>query len=191
MEFICKYCGKKFKTEKGFQKHHCEKMERWNNFNWLGYLAFNMFSKSNHIKIYKDDEKQKMNFIQSHYYKEFDKFGKWVLEMNVIDIPEYIKYLIKFAVPIKEWYCEKTLRWFLCCYLRTESMASAIQRSEKYLQDNNITLETISSSRLYLALRNGFISNKFLLKNNFDYKQILRNNLSENDFNQLEWFLER
>lgn len=189
MEYICKFCGKQFKTEKGFQKHHCEKMDRWNNFNWFGFLAFNMFSKSNHIKIYDSEEEQKLNFIKSKYYKEFDKFGKWLLEMNVIDVPSYIKYLIKFVIPIHQWCSEKILRCFLYDYLRTEPISCAIVRSEKYLQEHNVSLDNISSGRLYIALKNGFISNRYLQTKNFDYRNLLKNCLSENEFNQLEWFL--
>lgn len=191
MVFVCRYCNKKFKTEKGFNNHHCEKMDRWNNFNWFGYLAFNMFCKKNFIKVSLVEEEQKLKFINSKYYKEFDKFGLWLLEMNVIDVVSYIQYLISNEIHINQWYKEKTLRCFLYNYLRTEPLSSAIFRSEKYLKDNCIKLEDISSNRLYIALKNGFISIKYLRHNNFNYKNLLWDFLSETEKNQLEWFLEK
>lgn len=188
-EWTCKYCGKSFKTEKGFQKHNCEKKQRYENFNMTGYAIFIVYCHFSHYRLPENDEDKKMKFISFKYYKNFCTLADYILHSNVIDYVEYIKFLAMKLIPYKDWCNDKTVREFLYGYLRTEPMSSAIYRSENYLQDNNITLDTISEGRLFMALNMGLISYKYIQYKNFDYMSRL-NNISETEKNKLKYFLE-
>ena len=189
MEYICQYCGKTFKTEKGFEKHNCKYKERMMNFNHLAYTLFNMFMRYSHLSRFKDEEKQKMKFIKSRYYNDFDIFSKWCADINIINIVDYMEFLCNNNISIKEWKDEKILRCWLYNYLRKEPEWQSIERSKKFLNEKiHTSIENISSPLLYLALRNGFITKKYMDSIGFNYKDKLL--ISDIEMSQLVYFLE-
>lgn len=189
MEHICQYCGKTFKTDKGFEKHNCKYKQRMTNFNHLAYALFNMFLKFSHLSRFKEEEKQKMKFIKSHYYNDFDSFAQWCVHINIINVVSYMEYLCQNQIEIKNWKDEKTLRCWLYTYLRAEPEWQSINRSKKFLDEKlHQTLDQVTSPMLYLALRNGFITKKYMDSIGFNYKDKLL--ISPTELNQLVYFLE-
>jgi len=189
MPYTCKFCGKTLKTAKGFQQHYCEKMSRYHNFNWLGFMVFDMFNKKHFIRMPEQQELRRMKFINSRYYKDFTSFANWMTETNVVSPVDYVNYILGNELPINQWKDDRTVRSFLYQYLRQEPLASAIHRSEKYLTENKVCLENISQGRLLLGLQTGHISLKYLKYKNFNYMSYL-NGINQNELNQLYYFLE-
>ena len=74
---------------------------------------------------------------------------------------------------MKDWSSSNTYKSWLYQYLKDEPETTSIKRSEDYLNQNGVTLDTISSNRLYLAIRYGLITNKYLKSKNFDVKSHL------------------
>ena len=180
----CKYCQKEFKSEKNFKKHTCIKMKRFYSINQLEFSFFKSLSK---CKTDKDIDIM-FKYISSKYYNQLHEFSIWCKDMNVIEPHEYFKYLLQNNIHVNKWKTESMLRNFLYNYLRNEPMALALKRSQDYLNNNNITINDISSQRLYLALKNGFINVKYLKYMNFDYESVL--DINEAEKNVLRYFLE-
>lgn len=76
-------------------------------------------------------------------------------------------------IEMKNWTSSTAYRSWLFQYLKEEPEAASIKRSVDYLNQIGATLETISQNRLYLAIRYGLITNKYLKTQNFDVKSHL------------------
>lgn len=187
--YKCLFCNKEFKTENGFNKHNCEKKKRYDNLHPLGYSSFLLYYNFSKIPLPKNDNDKKMKFINSKLYKQFVSFGDWLNENFILDYVEYIKYLCYNMININEWKTEKCYRSFLYQYLKKEPEGNALYRSEQYLKNNNIELNTISQGRLQLALWTGQISIKYLKQQKFDYLTYL-DGISADEKNKLKFFLE-
>lgn len=171
----CEFCGKEFKTEKGFSRHMCEKKERYVNFNTIAYRVWLTICNVFRIRLpqSQDEELLKMKFIQDKSYKAYVTFAQWLLDTSVIDVFSYITFLNTHQVAMKDWTKPNVYKSWLYEFLKNEPDALSINRSKKYLESNGLTLETISSNRLYLAIRYGWITNKYLKLQNFDVREHL------------------
>lgn len=171
MTYQCKYCGKVYKTEKGLFKHEssCPILDRYTYLNnskcFQRWLMFKTVSK---LKVNKDIEKEKENFIYSPLYKHIEKFSKWCDDMEMFDERAYLEYVINFNVPVYKWCNDRFYERFIINYINNELPSIAIERSKKYLQSLGLTLETISANRLYMLLLSGKISKKYLQFCNFN-----------------------
>lgn len=161
--FECKYCGKVYKTQKGLEKHHCKEMDRYNDLTDVTDYVYTIFH-INYVnsKMPSDKEERKMLIIKSKYYDIVKSLEKWAVETNPINFMEYVKYLKNNLVPFKKWTLDHTYHCFLYQYLKEESTAIAIQRAETFLKNNGLTIDTISSNRLFLAIKYGMLSPKYL-----------------------------
>jgi hypothetical protein len=177
-EFKCIYCGKVYKTQKGFEKHHCEKMDRYNETTEATDYVYNIVNSF--YKLSKNTpktlEERKFIIINSRYYKDIKALEKWAIETQPINFYEYIHYLYSSKVSINDWTKSFTYKNFLFDYLAKEPPAIAIKRSEDYLTNNGLTIDTISSNRLYLAILYGHISRKYLEYIHVDVSKILEPN---------------
>lgn len=172
--FKCNYCGKSYKTERGFTNHKCEYKNRYesliNNDYFSIWLAFKTI---NRLVVNKDIEKEKRAFITSAQYKQFVEFSEWCKNIEMLNVVSYLEYLNKFNIPLKLWCTDKTYRAFLETYITNELNSIAIDRCEKYLSENGLNINTISQNRLYILMLSGKISKKYLNHVGFNYKTYL------------------
>lgn len=162
-EFKCKYCGKVYKTQKGFEKHHCKEMDRYHEITDVTEYVFTIFHNTYiENKMPNNSEDRKLFIAKSRYYDIVKSLEKWALETQPINFMEYVKFLKFNLVPFKKWTLDHTYHCFLYQYLREEPDAIAIQRAETFLKNNDLTIDTISSNRLFLAIKFGTISPKYL-----------------------------
>ena len=173
----CEFCGKEFKTEKGFQKHMCEKKRRFVEFDNVGYQVWLRICNIFKIRLPKvngdDDIPLRMRFINDKSYKAICLFARWVIDVGVLNPFSYISFLKTNMVEMKNWTSSTAYRSWLFQYLKEEPEAASIKRSVDYLNQIGATLDTISQNRLYLAIRYGLITNKYLKTQNFDVKSHL------------------
>lgn len=103
-EHVCEFCKKKFVTERTLVKHLCDKKRRWL---WkdekYAQIAFRAFQRFYQLSMRQKKPKTEMDFINSAYYNEFIKFGKFVVDVNAIDVPGFIDFLIKTSVNLSDW----------------------------------------------------------------------------------------
>ena len=92
----CEFCGKEFKTEKGFQKHMCEKKRRFVEFDNIGYQIWLRICNIFKIRLPKvngdDDTPLKMRFINDKSYKAICLFARWVIDVGVLNPFSYITF---------------------------------------------------------------------------------------------------
>ena len=171
----CEFCGKEFKTEKGFEKHMCEKKSRYVNFNEVGYQVWLTICNVFKVRLPKnsDDKTLKLKFINDKSYKCICLFSHWMIETGVLNAFSYISFLKSNMIPMKNWMDSNTYKCWLYQYLKDEPETISIKRSEDYLNNLGISLETISPNRLWLGIRYGHITNKYLKKKKFDVRPLL------------------
>lgn len=127
---VCKYCQKSFKKEQTLAIHLCEPRRRFNQKNekhvvigFSAYLKFYEITQGNSkIKTYED-------FSKSPYYSACVRFGKYVLDINCVNIPAYTEFLIKNNCAIDKWCSDKVYEKFLQDWTYSEDHFDAAQRS--------------------------------------------------------------
>lgn len=180
-ELKCQFCGKVFKTEKGFEKHSCEKKQRYLNFDENAFTLWVTFMKISKTKLSTNYEKKKMAFINNSMYNFFVTLTQWCIDMDVVDIEAFIKYCYSLRLPSQLWISDSNYVNFIHWFIKNENKILAIKRSEQYLELNGLALNELSPNRLFFLLLSGKISNKFLTSRNVDVKSIL----DEGQLNQL------
>jgi len=74
-------------------------------------------------------KKTYQEFSNSNYYSSFVKFGKWLIEQNVLEVEKYVKYLIKENIPFTKWIDRDRYREFIADVLLSETPEKALERS--------------------------------------------------------------
>ena len=177
MTYACPFCSKEYKSEKLFKKHTCKQMER-----------FDYCSKKNYLKhwdilktIYKIKYKKNyfnnpyFDLINSKVYNQAIKFFDFCELYNIEDIRPYLEYANLMHIPLYMCNNNQTYSNFIKWRNVNEHPLLAKERTEKYLSDNNISLNTISQNRLYFGILSGNISSKYLKNIGFDVTKILDN----------------
>lgn len=183
--YKCKYCGKEYKTQKGLEKHHCVQMDRYNEVNDVTQYVFTIVNTYyKFCKLPTDKEERIFTIINSKFFQIIKDLEKWAIETLPINLIEYVKFLSINNVPMNKWMIPHTYHCFLYKYLKEESASIAIIRGERYLKDNSISLNNISSNRLYLAIKYGQLSKKFFDYMKFNPKDIL----DESQWNDVKSF---
>lgn len=176
MVYKCHCCGKVLKTEIGFKKHFCEYQKRFveiESHNWMEkWLKMKTVFR---IHVKKDRNKEYYDILHSSFYTQFVTFLQWCDKTQIINYTEYLEFLKRKKYPMKQWYNDNVYNEYIKDYLKNELPSLANERSEKYLKDNNITLDNISPNNLYFGLLSGNISNKYLKYKNVDVTKILDN----------------
>lgn len=103
-EFPCHYCGRVFSTEKIVLSHLCEQRRRFQQkdtqFARFGFEAFNEINA--HI-FGRDAVKTEEEFRKSEFYLACLRWGHFVIDINCMDVREYLKWLLKLNIPIDKW----------------------------------------------------------------------------------------
>lgn len=131
VNYKCTYCKRKFSTERGMGNHRCKIRMRLDEVKStegrMAFFAFHYYFKMTTNSNAR--EKTIDDFIRSQLYTEFLKFGTYIAENKIPRYEEYIKYLHKYSVPIRDWSNDKVY----CIYAKTitmrESMESAVERT--------------------------------------------------------------
>jgi hypothetical protein len=129
-KMTCEFCKRSFVQEQSFLKHICEYKHRWlekdRRGNQIGYQCYLEFYKKHSTS---KKERTYEDYIRSAYYTAFAKFGNYVMEVNCVNIPRYIDYLLKEKTKIDTWTSDSVYTEFLLNYLKTEDHLDAVQRS--------------------------------------------------------------
>jgi hypothetical protein len=132
----CEFCKREFVRESTMLKHICEYKHRWlerdNRGNQIGFQSFVQFyqkhSASKKLKTYEE-------FIKSAYYTAFVKFGRYCLELNVVNVPRMVDYYLKENIKLDNWTSDTNYTKFLIDYLKTENPIDAVGRSMQYCDE--------------------------------------------------------
>jgi len=134
--YTCKYCKKSFKRESTLTAHACEKKRRYQQKDEKGvrigfqaYLRFYEYTQ-NHSKLKSD-----YDFINSPYYTAFVKFGRYCIDINAVNIPRFIDYVITNNKKLDYWTKDSLYEEYLNDMLLTEDPTYALQRAIEYSID--------------------------------------------------------
>ena len=173
----CEFCGKEYKTEKGLEKHllNCKVKQRLEVYNTNTLLKYNFVWFSKYFYPFGNkkvkDKDLPLFYCQSKYFDKLYELTKLEQTVELYTPEDYFNYLYCRKIKFTEWALEKHLLDFLYDWSYNEPLDHAIYRSKKYLENHNWTLETISPYNLFLALRYGNISFKYIKSVNFDWKK--------------------
>ena len=129
-EFQCDYCKKTFQRERTLLSHTCTLKTRWDVKDYpaqrTGMWAYQQFYR---ICYPKSKEKTITDFINSSYYTDFVKLGRFLSTYKIDCKQQYLHWCVKNHVKLKDWYSIKTFNRFILEYLESENIIDAITRS--------------------------------------------------------------
>jgi hypothetical protein len=166
-ENSCEFCKRSFIKETTLLKHICEYKHRWlerdKHGNRIGFQSWLQFytrhSASKKVRTYED-------FIKSAYYTAFAKFGTYCVDINALNVPRYVDYLLKEKIKIDTWATDTNYNKFLIEYLTIEDPLDAIHRSvetclnmgnDQNIQPNDV-LRYGNRNKILYAITTGKIS---------------------------------
>lgn len=129
-EFVCSFCDKEFVTERSLLKHTCRTklrfMDKDTPYCRLAYRAYYRFYE---ISISARKKKTFDDFIRSRYYSEFIKFGKYIIDNNILEPTNFIDFVIKSSIPIDKWLHSSLYEIYLRDLVKRESADDAAERT--------------------------------------------------------------
>jgi hypothetical protein len=132
--FACGYCKKTFKRENSLAVHMCpikgRDMDRENKDSrmgfrvWLRYYELSM----------KQTNKTWDDFIRSQFYNDFLRVGKHITEINAVNTPQFIDFLIRSGMPLAKWTHQAVYETYIRELSKKESPDAAIERCITLMQ---------------------------------------------------------
>ena len=129
----CSYCGRTFVKERTLINHMCEAKRRYFNrdekYVQIGFDAWKTFYKltgalGSNEHTYKD-------FMKSNYYLAFTRFGKHVLDTNMVNPTQFIPFVIKKHIKLDDWCKDSIYEEYVRDICRREDVNVAMERQIK------------------------------------------------------------
>lgn len=128
----CKFCNKKFSSEKTLISHMCAKKQRYNDRNTIGSrMGLVVFQRFYALTTNAKKPKTVEDFIKSQYYNDFVKFGRHLVDLNPINAEKFIDYVIMNSVKLRDWNKDRTYNAFLKEFTQRELVQAALERTIK------------------------------------------------------------
>lgn len=153
--------------ERFFIVHTCAGKTRWL---WkdekhvkLGFMAFERFLKLSNFRKKTIDYNY---FSKSRHYSAFVNFGKYLLDINAIEVEGFIDFLIKSQLKLDDWTLDITYSLWLRELAKKEPAERAVERSillmEQWSKDTDIPwnhfFKEVNLSTAIRWINNGRIS---------------------------------
>lgn len=177
---ICEFCGKRFKQETAFKKHHCKQMDKFCRFDEGAFDLYVAWLKA--ANLYKASERvsMRMNFAKSRYFDDFLLLKNFQNQCGMKADTAYAEYLAENRIPKQDWRKKKTLNSFIVYRAHNENYALSVERSINYLASRNLAFETCPVYSLYQFLKDGLISKNLFLSKNVDVSTVFPKDWLEN-----------
>jgi hypothetical protein len=128
----CEFCSRSFHNEKNLINHSCEKKRRWYRRDdpeiRIAFLAWNRFYELSTNQKGAKAKRSFMDFLNSSFYSGFVKFGKHIIDCNVINPQRFIDYVIKGNIPLDSWCNDTVYEQYVRDYTKTEAPEDALER---------------------------------------------------------------
>lgn len=130
MSYRCDYCQKSFVKESSIAVHMCEpkrrRMSRDERGVQLGFQAYVKFYEqaqgTARLKTFDD-------FCDSAYYRAFARFGRYCVDVRVINPTQYMTWLLKHNKKIDRWPSDQLYTEYLTWYVTVEAVSDAVARA--------------------------------------------------------------
>ena len=164
--YICKYCEKVYKTEKGFNAHTCDKKTRYeiDMKSIIGQQAYSWFCLWLTEKHKTSAKITHETFIVSKYYKAFIKFTEFSKKVSLVDTSSYIKYMIEKDIMPYYWCDSVWYNAFMQQFEKTTPYKALITISIKTLQslaeEHNCDVGDIFDYIEFFEIHSGIVQRK-------------------------------
>lgn len=164
---LCKFCNKAFSSEKTLSVHMCPKKKRWTEKDNLApRLAFRVFQRFYELTTSSKKAKTVEEFIDSRYYIDFVKFGRYLVELDPINADDFVTFVISNGVKLKQWRATYVYDTYLEDLMNKEPVTKAIERTivtmDGWTKNNNCKLhdffKLVNENEATYMIRNGRIS---------------------------------
>ena len=140
---ICKFCEKGFSSERTLAKHMCVKKRRFADKDQPScQLGFRIFQRFFELTTNSKEPKSVMDFINSSHYMAFVKFARYLIDLEPLIPDQFITYVIKNGLKVKDWSKMSIYEDFLAEHLRKETVQKALERSvvtiAEWGEENNL-----------------------------------------------------
>ena len=126
----CRFCGNSFKSPNTLSVHVCVKKRRHMDSESPGpRMGFRVFQRFFALTTKSKVPKSLDDFINSAYYIDFVKFGHYLIHLKPIVINEFIDYVIKNSIKLKDWTKEAVYDAYIDALVKTEPAENAVERS--------------------------------------------------------------
>lgn len=131
MTYKCKYCEKGFVRESTLASHLCENKRRvldrdlkQNRIAYQSWLLWRKFTMANvkHDKSYEE-------FVSNRYFTGFMKLSKRIIDLNIDDPEEFVRFISMNSVPMNKWTSDLVYDEYIKSKTRKETVTRAIERS--------------------------------------------------------------
>lgn len=141
-KFKCQYCGKEYKKEGFFEKHlgKCTMKKRYMvKDEKSSYLAFILFFEWN--KQYAGTEKLFEDFVVSKFYIAFINFAEFLLNENIEDSIDFMRWLTDNDIGIDKWAKRSNYETYVLNLYKRETVERALEKyvynAIKWAKENN------------------------------------------------------
>ena len=133
MSFVCNHCNKSFLKESSLIVHSCEPRRRQQEKNERGVqLGFQSYIKFYELMQGSAKLKTFDDFAGSSYYRAFVKFGRYCVNVKVINPPRFVEWLLKQNKKIDHWCRDSIYTEYLIDYLKIEAVDDVLLRAIEY-----------------------------------------------------------
>lgn len=165
--FQCKFCDKKFHKETTLLTHMCVKKQRHMDINSTGSrFGFRAFQRFYTLTTNSKSPKSIDDFIRSDFYIDFAKFGNHLSVLKPLYMDQYIDYVIRNGVKLKDWTKDFVYDVYINDLLQKEPAQSATERTiveiMEWCEKNKVEFKnfftTISANEAAYLIKTGRIS---------------------------------
>lgn len=117
----CKFCGAKFKTEKGFSKHKCKRSTLAGGSQATMARAFALFDFWYRYQAFSRKQKTFQDFLKSPYMELFIKTAELTERVHVGSPFDFVRWLSDNRVPSSVWTSDEAVKLYRDNYALTEN----------------------------------------------------------------------
>lgn len=132
--FACGFCNKVFARENTLAVHMCAIKHRdMQRDDKDSRMAYRVWSRYYEVAM-NQKNKPWSDFIRSQFYADFYKVGKHINEINAVNTPQFIDFLIRSAIPLKKWTHQAVYETYIRELTKKETPGAAIERCINLMQ---------------------------------------------------------
>jgi len=133
-KYRCTFCNRDFKRKTWFEKHMCDKKQRFidsNNITVIrAHRLFNHWQRRTGL-LRSGKMKNMEDFCKSPFYSAFVKLADFSSQEYVVSSYKYVDWLVDHNIPEKDWYREDRLEQFREYVRKTEDPESQVETTIK------------------------------------------------------------
>lgn len=95
-------------------------------------MAFRVFARF--YEFSSRQQKTWNDFIRSRYYNDFYRVGKYIIDINAVNTPQFIEFLVRSSLPIQDWTKPPVYETYIRELNKKETPEAAVERNVFLMQ---------------------------------------------------------